>query len=129
MPTSNLRGKLMSRYRRLKIERGTLFFTLTLGDRGADLLVCHIERLRRAYAAVQTRRPFETVAICILPDHIHALWQLPHAMYQRVTAFFGFAAAFSNSTALAMSSSTVQWRVSQIVSAAPERCQAEWSAR
>jgi len=36
----------MSRYRRLKIEGGTCFFTLTL----ADLLVDHIERLRRTYA-------------------------------------------------------------------------------
>ncbi len=67
----------MSRYRRLKIEGGAFFFTLALADRGGDLLVRHIERMRRAYAAVEERRPFETVAICILPDHIHALWQLP----------------------------------------------------
>jgi putative transposase len=45
---------------------------LALADRGGDLLVRHIERLRRAYAEVEKRRPFETVAICILPDHIHA---------------------------------------------------------
>jgi putative transposase len=67
----------MSRYRRLKIEGGAFFFTLALADRNSDLLVRHIERLRRAYAEVEKRRPFETVAICILPDHIHALWQLP----------------------------------------------------
>ena len=53
------------------------FFTLALAQRGSNLLVQHIERLRRVYAAVENRRPFETVAICILPDHIHALWQLP----------------------------------------------------
>ena len=52
-------------------------FTLALAQRGSNLLVQHIERLRRVYAAVENRRPFETVAICILPDHIHALWQLP----------------------------------------------------
>jgi len=67
----------MSRYRRLKIEGGAFFFTLALADRGSDLLVRQIERLRRAYAEMEKRRPFETVAICILPDHIHALWQLP----------------------------------------------------
>jgi putative transposase len=67
----------MSRYRRLKIEDGAFFFTLALADRNSDLLVRHIERLRRAYAEVEKRRPFETVAICILPDHIHALWRLP----------------------------------------------------
>jgi REP element-mobilizing transposase RayT len=33
--------------------------------------------LRHSHQAVQQRRPFETVAICILPDHIHALWALP----------------------------------------------------
>jgi len=68
----------MSRYRRVKIEGGLFFFTLALAKRGNDLLVRHIERLRRAYAEVEKRLPFETVAICILPDHIHALWQLPN---------------------------------------------------
>ncbi len=67
----------MSRYRRLKIEGGAFFFTLALAARGSDLLVQHIERLRGAYTEVEKRHPFETVAICILPDHIHALWQLP----------------------------------------------------
>jgi putative transposase len=42
------------------------------------LLVRQIERLRRAYKLVQERRPFETIAICILPDHLHALWLLPN---------------------------------------------------
>jgi putative transposase len=45
----------MSRYRRLKIEGGTFFFTLTLADRGIDLLVRHIERLRRTFAENQRR--------------------------------------------------------------------------
>ena len=67
----------MPNYRRLKFEGGVFFFTLGLADRDSDLLVRHIERLRRAYADMKKRRPFETVAICILPDHIHALWQLP----------------------------------------------------
>jgi putative transposase len=67
----------MSRYRRVKIEGGISFFTLALADRRSDLLVRHNERLRRAYARRRTRLPFTTVAICILPDHIHALWQLP----------------------------------------------------
>jgi putative transposase len=67
----------MSRYRRVKLEGGLFFFTLALADRSSDLLVRQIEGVRQAYAIVQERRPFETVAICILPDHIHALWQLP----------------------------------------------------
>jgi len=64
-------------YRRLKIEGGTYFFTVTLADRSSDLLVSRVDRLRGAYADVQKRRPFETVAICILPDHLHAIWTLP----------------------------------------------------
>jgi putative transposase len=39
--------------------------------------VRHIERLRAAYAAAQKRDPFETIAICVLPDHLHAVWALP----------------------------------------------------
>jgi putative transposase len=67
----------MSRYRRVKIEGGWFFFTLTLADRSADLLVQHIERLRASYAAARDRDPFETIAICVLPDHLHAIWALP----------------------------------------------------
>ena len=69
----------MSRYRRAKVEGGLFFFTLTLSNRSSDLLVREIVRLRRAYSAVQLARPFETEAICILPDHIHAVWSLPES--------------------------------------------------
>jgi putative transposase len=67
----------MSRYRRANIEGGTFFFTVALADRSSDLLTRHIERLRYIYASVQQRHPFETIAICVLPDHLHALWRLP----------------------------------------------------
>jgi REP-associated tyrosine transposase len=67
----------MSRYRRPKIEGGIFFFTLVLLDRSSELLVQDVERLRRVYGAVQARLPFETNAICILPDHLHAIWTLP----------------------------------------------------
>jgi putative transposase len=67
----------MSRYRRAKIEGGLFFFTVTLADRSSDLLVREIDRLRRIYRVVRSARPFETEAICILPDHLHALWSLP----------------------------------------------------
>src|SRR5260221_10057170 len=67
----------MTRYRRNRIEGGLYFFTVALADRSSHLLVREIERLRRIYGTVQRERPFETVAICILPDHLHALWSLP----------------------------------------------------
>ena len=67
----------MSYYRRAKIEGGTFFFTVALADRSSDLLVRHVDRLRRIYAAAQQSRPFVTIAVCVLPDHLHAIWKLP----------------------------------------------------
>jgi putative transposase len=65
----------MPRYRRARIEGGVFFFTVALADRSGDLLVRHIARIREAYGA--KRAAFETNAICILPDHMHAIWSLP----------------------------------------------------
>jgi putative transposase len=59
------------------IEGGVFFFTVTLADRTSDLLVRDIDRLRDVYGSVALRYPFESVAICILPDHLHAIWSLP----------------------------------------------------
>jgi putative transposase len=65
----------MPRYVRAKGR--IFFFTVVLADRSSNLLVDQIDRLRRVYRTVQQRRPFETVAICVLPDHVHAVWALP----------------------------------------------------
>jgi putative transposase len=67
----------MSRYRRSHVAGGTFFFTLALADRKSSLLVEHIERLRTSYRHVQQSQPFSTIAICVLPDHLHAVWELP----------------------------------------------------
>ncbi len=67
----------MPRYRRAKIEGGLFFFTVTLADRPSDILVRNIDTLRHAYMTAHNRYPFETVAICVLPDHLHAVWALP----------------------------------------------------
>src|SRR3954471_18175589 len=67
----------MSQYRRAKIEGNIFFFTVVLADRKTDLLVKEIERLRQCYRLGRERRPFETIAIFVLPDHLHALWSLP----------------------------------------------------
>src|ERR1700682_1938968 len=67
----------MPQYRRAKIEGGIFFFTVVLADRDSHLLVEEIARLRQSYRSVQQRRPFETIAICVLRDHLHALWALP----------------------------------------------------
>jgi putative transposase len=67
----------MSRCRRAKIEGGVFFFTATVSDRSSDILVRQIDRQRRVYVSVKKSYPFETIAICILPDHLHAVCSLP----------------------------------------------------
>lgn len=67
----------MSRYIRASIPGGTFFFTVNLADRSSDLLVREIDRLRTAYRETRRQYPFETVAVCVLPDHLHAIWRLP----------------------------------------------------
>ena len=67
----------MSEYRRSQIPGGIYFFTVTLANRGSELLTQNIDLLRQAYARANELHPFKTIAICILPDHIHAIWQLP----------------------------------------------------
>ncbi|CAN5500861.1 transposase [soil metagenome] len=67
----------MSWYRRAKFEGSLFFFTVVLADRRSTLLVDEIERLRNAYRTARQRQPFETIAICVMPDHLHALWALP----------------------------------------------------
>src|SRR5437660_239107 len=69
----------MTRYRRAKVEGGIFFFTVTLADRSSRVLIRHIDHLRRIYATVQNWYPFETIAICVLPDHLHAIWSLPQS--------------------------------------------------
>jgi putative transposase len=85
----------MSRYRRAKIEGGTFFFTLALADRRSDLLVSQVDRLRRSYRIMQQRLPVETLAICILPDHLHALWQLPEGDADFASRWSLFKSGFS----------------------------------
>ena len=95
----------MSRYRRAKVEGGALFFTLALADRPSDLLVRQIGRLRRAYKVMQERRPFETIAICILPDHLHAIWLLPDGDADFASRWSLFKSGFSRVLPVAKSRS------------------------
>jgi putative transposase len=67
----------MPHYLRIKLDGGTFFFTVTLADRSSNLLVQEIRLFREAYRTVQRRLKFTTAAICILPDHLHAIWSLP----------------------------------------------------
>jgi putative transposase len=67
----------MSNYHRPRIPGATIFFTVTLAERGSSLLVGEIDLLRKAVATTRVERPFHIDAWVVLPDHIHCVWTLP----------------------------------------------------
>lgn len=67
----------MPNYRRWFVPGGTYFFTVNLIRRDSRLLVDRIDALRAAYEEAAERQPFETLAICVLPNHLHCVWTLP----------------------------------------------------
>jgi len=68
----------MPEYRRRFQPGGTSFFTVVTNDRRP---LFEVERarqcLREAILAVQEDRPFEILAIVLLPQHLHCVWRLP----------------------------------------------------
>jgi putative transposase len=68
----------MSEYRRNYVPGGTYFFTVVSHQR-APILTTDLGRkcLRQALTQEQAKRPFEVVAIVLLPDHLHTVWKLP----------------------------------------------------
>jgi len=67
----------MVQYRRNFIAGGTYFFTVNLNNRQSTVLADHIELLRSSFQHVKQKYPFVTVAMVVLPDHLHAIWTLP----------------------------------------------------
>ena len=67
----------MPDYRRRFVPGGTYFFTVNLNDRSSDLLVSHIDELRASWRDVREAWPFETIAVVVLPDHLHTVISLP----------------------------------------------------
>jgi putative transposase len=67
----------MPGYLRPKVTGATVFFTVALAERGDDLLVREVARLREAVRLTRAERPFGIDAWVVLPDHLHALWTLP----------------------------------------------------
>lgn len=68
----------MPNYIRAKFEGGYYFFTVVTYNRTR---LFHIELardcLRKAIENTRSRRPFETIAFCLLFDHLHCVWKLP----------------------------------------------------
>jgi len=67
----------MSRYRRDHTPGACHFFTVALADRHSSLLTQNINLLRQSWRRTAELYPFETVAVCILPNHLHVVWRLP----------------------------------------------------
>ena len=68
----------MPDYRRLRFPGGYYFFTVVTHKRRCFLTSSLArDKLRHALVTVNKSRPFKTVAICLLPDHLHCIWKLP----------------------------------------------------
>jgi putative transposase len=87
----------MPHYRRVRIAGGTYFFTVVLHDRSSSLLVRHMTALRRAFSETKRSRPFEIIAITVLPDHLHCVWTLPAGDTDNATRWRQIKAGFTRS--------------------------------
>jgi putative transposase len=68
----------MTNYRRARLEGGCFFFTVVTYDRRRFLTEDRArECLRAAWDETQRVWPFEVVAVCLLPEHLHCVWRLP----------------------------------------------------
>jgi len=68
----------MPNYIRAKFAGGCYFFTVVTYNR-TELFRAELARrcLRNAIERTQWQRPFETVAFCLLFEHLHCIWRLP----------------------------------------------------
>ncbi|MFH1719373.1 MAG: transposase [Planctomycetota bacterium] len=68
----------MSHYRRADFCGGYYFFTVVSYQR-QTVLAGELARkhLRHAFEKVRSKRYYETIAICLLPEHLHCIWKLP----------------------------------------------------
>ena len=67
----------MPDYRRYRVPGGTYFFTINLLERRSDLLIRHIEALRKAVRRTRAERSFHIDGWVVLPDHLHCVLTLP----------------------------------------------------
>lgn len=68
----------MPDYHRARVEGGTYFFTVVTYQRKPILTTEPARRLLHdAWMDTTKRFPLETIAVCLLPDHLHCIWTLP----------------------------------------------------
>ena len=67
----------MSNYVRPKLPGARVFFTVTLADRGSDVLVREIGALREAVREVRAERSCGFFSWVVFPDNKHARLTIP----------------------------------------------------
>ena len=68
----------MADFRRAFIPGGTYFFTLVTANRRPIFADAGARRaLGESMRRVRHDQPFVTIALVLLPDHLHAIWRLP----------------------------------------------------
>ncbi len=80
MPHRDDKGSygIMPNYIRAKFKGAYYFFTVVTYHRVKLFNKEYARRcLREAIHKTQSKRPYETIAFCLLPDHLHCVWKLP----------------------------------------------------
>ena len=86
----------MPNYRRARHAGATYFFTVVTARRRPLLATPHaIATLRQSVAEVHRRMPFSINAWVVLPEHIHAIWTLPHDDFDFSTRWGRIKAGFT----------------------------------
>jgi putative transposase len=68
----------MPNYVRAKCEGACYFFTVVTYDRRKLFSTAWGRQcLREALLQTQLRYPYQCVAFCLLPQHLHCIWKLP----------------------------------------------------
>ncbi len=68
----------MSEYHRLYVPGGTYFFTVVTSERSPIFREPDaISLLSRSMRRIRANYPFATLAMIVLPDHLHCVWSLP----------------------------------------------------
>ncbi len=91
----------MSDYRRWRVAGGTYFFTVVTYQRRRCLTTPTARQaLRKAFETERLRRPFSVMAIVLLPDHLHTVWELPPGDSDYATRWRRIKTLFTRSEAM-----------------------------
>ncbi|HEX9933985.1 MAG TPA: transposase [bacterium] len=86
----------MARYRRSYIPGGTFFFTVVTYNR-KPILVTEFSRqyLKDAWNTITQKYPFDLVACCLMPNHLHCIWTMPENDFDYSIRWRGIKGLFS----------------------------------